>query len=277
MRHVLTLALIALISTPAAALAQAAGITSGQWPQYPPIAPPRPPYQPPIRLGPPPPLTEAEWGRRLLQSREQASRCLKIGAFSGGMAAAGVAAAINNPVTPSPQDIATGVSGKGQTLAHVVGVATVLGGSLAFLTSARCSSYSEQTARELEIEGRRRGFGPPQLPVMTHQEWVARVANARADASVGKWMTLTGSVAMLAAGAAIRNYRPYPDQRGAARLGPGIGVFVIGYGATLVGATIWTTNAAEARGLARRQPPPGTLVSITPTVRGLRIGAVLKF
>ena len=285
MRRVLIVALLVLTGVPAAAWAQsAAAAADGQWPRYPPAGGPptqcpphTPPYPGPYRPGPPAPLTEAEWSRWLLRSREQASRCRKVTAFSGVLAAAGVAAAINNPATPSPQQIAEGVTGKRETFAHVIGVTTVLGGSLAFLSSARCSAYSEQAVRELEIEGRRRGFGLPRPEELTSREWVARVANARADAAVGKWMTMTGSAAMLAAGAAIRNYPPRPDQRGAARLGPGIGIFLIGYGATVVGASIWTANAAEARGLERRQPPPGTTVSIAPTAGGFRIGTVLRF
>lgn len=269
MRRALIVALLVLTGVPAAAWAQ--------WRQYPPVTFPPSPYPPPYRTGPPAPLSEAEWSRWLLRSREQASRCRKIAAFSGVMAAAGVAATINNERTPSPQQIASGITGKRETFAHVVGLSTLLGGSLAFLSSARCSSYSEQAVRELELEGRRRGFGLPRQEELTSREWVARVANARADATVGKWATITGSAAMLAAGAAIRNYQPRPDQRGAARLGPGITVFLIGYGATAVGAAIWTANAAEARALERRQPPPGTIVSIAPAPGGFRIGTVLRF
>ena len=112
---------------------------------------------------------------------------------------------------------------------------------------------------------------------MTSREWVVRMANARADASMGKWMTMGGTAAMLAAGAAIRDYQPRPDQRGAARLGPGFVVFMIGFGSTVAGTATWAWNAAEVRSLERRQPPPGTTVSIAPTAGGFRIGTVLRF
>jgi len=40
---------------------------------------------------------------------------------------------------------------------------------------------------------------------------------------------------------------------------------------------MWAWNAADVRSLERRQPPPGTTVSIAPTAGGFRIGAVLRF
>jgi len=279
MRRVLTVTLIAMIAAPAVARARSfTDAADGQSRQYPPVTLPPSPYPPQLRLAPaPPPLNEAEWGRWLLRSREQGSRCNKIAAITGGLAAVGLAAALKNPLNPSPEDLAHGRTGKRETFAHTVGAITALGGGLGFMTSARCSDYSRQIVRELELEGRRRGFGTPVPAAMTSRDWVARIAMARAQASSGKWMTMGGTAAMLAAGAAIRDYQPRPDQRGAARLGPGFVVFMIGFGSTIAGTTMWAWNAADVRSLERRQPPPGTTVSIAPTAGGFRIGAVLRF
>jgi hypothetical protein len=290
MRRILIVALIGVIGAPAVARGQAVDAAEGlgaQYPQlrlpprqYPPQFPPQspPPSPGPFRPGlPPGPLTETEWGRWLLRERDRASLCGKVAIFSGLLAAGGLAAALKNPATPSPAELAAGVTGKRETFAHVVGVSTFLGGGLTFLTTLRCNAFSQQVVRELEWEGQRRGFAPPVPPPMTTREWVARVAGARATASVGKWMTMGGSAVMLLAGTAIRDYQPRPDQRNLARLGPGIVPFLIGYGFTLGGSTLWVSGAADVRSLEKRQPPPGTTVSLAPTSGGIGIGGVIRF
>ena len=89
MRRVLTVTLIAMIAAPAVARARSfTDAADGQSRQYPPVTLPPSPYPPQLRLAPaPPPLNEAEWGRWLLRSREQGSRCNKIAAITGGLAA----------------------------------------------------------------------------------------------------------------------------------------------------------------------------------------------
>lgn len=286
MGRVLIVAFLVLLGLPAGARAQVGADAESQWQgppvrlpaQYPPqYPPPYPSPYPPFRPAPPVPLTEDEWGRWLLRSREQVTGCRKSLAASTIVTSVGLAAALNNEPNPSPADLAMGRTGKRETFAYVVGVATFVGGGLGFMTSARCASYAAQTVRQLELEGRRRGFAPPTPPALTTREWVSRIANAEATRSAGKWMAMGGSAVMLAAGSAIRNYHPRPDQRNIARLGPGITIFLLGYGVTAAGTALWASGAADVRSLNRRQPPPGTTVSITPRARGIRIGTVLRF
>lgn len=289
MRRVLIVALLVLTGVPTGAWAQSTDFADGQWPppvrrpapQYPQYPPPPqyPSPYPPFRPGPPAPLSENEWARWLLRSREQVSKCRKTLAVSTIVAASGITAALNNELNPSPADLVAGRTGKGQTFAHVVGIASFVGGGVGFVASARCSAYAEQTVRQLEIEGRRRGFAPPTEPALTTREWVSRIADAEARRSAGKWMTLAGSAVMLAAGSAIRNYDPRPDQRGAGRLGPGITVFLISYAVTAAGTTLWVSGAADARSLQKRQPPAGsgTAMTIGPARGGISIGTVVRF
>ena len=123
---------------------------------------PAPPYPPQLRLAPaPPPLNEAEWGRWLLRSREQASRCNKIAAITGGLAAVGLAAALKNPRNPSPEDLARRADRQARDVrARGGGDHGPRRRPRVHLERALLVVLG-QTVRQLELEGRRRGYGTP--------------------------------------------------------------------------------------------------------------------
>ena len=284
MRTTSILICLALIVVPLSASASSTPSAGeqGQWapPQIPP--PPSPRYPPP---GVPPwtpapvlmPMGEQEWGQWLLRSQAEARNCTRIAFISGSVAAAGFALTMNYSRTPPLNDLAAGRTGKMATFGNTVGMLSVVGGGLALMGSAKCAGYNSSLAQQLEREGRRRGFGPPTPEPLNERAWLQRLASERSTAWMGKWATIAGGLAMAAGGAAIYAYDPRPDQRGAARLGPGIALFSIGYASSIIGSAMWANHSRLAREIAATPPKRTAALQIAPIRRGLRTNVVIAF
>lgn len=252
--------------------ASEAGATTDQvrWP-YP---PPRPVILPPAPL---PPLTEAEWSRWLLRADRQEQHCGRITFISGMVAAAGLSLMVQRDPTPSPEALAAGRTGKLETFTFALGAASLAGGGMTFLTASRCASQAHALVQQLEREGQRRGFGPPRPEPLSEREWIVRLTNARGQASFARQVVIGGSVVMLAGAYAMDRYQPPPDQRGLARLGPGVAVFFIGLGATVGGTVAWAHGAADVRALESQGPPPKVTWRIVPKRSGIAARVVVAF
>jgi hypothetical protein len=219
----------------------------------------------------PPDMTEADWARTLVRARDRASSCTKTAVLSGAIAASGLVTASKHPATPTPGDLEAGLTGKRDTVLNAVGATSAVAGGIVFLSSGRCASYHRAIVDELEREGRRRGFGPPSLPPLSRDEWQSRIDNHERRTSIGRWLTMAGTAAMLAAGSAIREYDPKPDQRGVSRLGPGGPVLIAGFGTSVLGAVLWAEESAAVRRLRSR--PPGPVVALELRRSGRAFGA----
>ena len=289
MRSAWILACVVLLVVPWPASAEpgrgAADLDRLQWPypQYPP--PPRypPSYPPPGPRYPGPvavsePLTEDEWSRWMLRAQDQVSECRRNAVIGFGFAAAGFALAASNEHNPSPAELAAGRTEKMETFASTVGVVSMLGGGVALMSGGRCATYNRSLVEQLEREGRHRGFGPPVPEQLSRSEWLQRLAQARGNASLGKWMAFSGGMAMAAGGAAMAQYHPRPDQRGAvARLGPGIVLFTIGYGVAIGGTVLWSNETRRADALAARPPKSAVSLRIAPRGRGVQARLLIGF
>ena len=174
--------------------------------------------------------------------------------IGGALSAAGLAAAAQAHY-PTSAEIAAGQSGKMGAFVQTWGVASFLGGGVAFLGGAQCMTYNDRVVQGLEEEGRRRGFGPPQPPVVGEREWLQRKAFLEGNADFGRYITIAGSVLMGAGGLLMEQYDAPPDRSSASRLGPGIGVFLIGYATTIAGVALWSSSTRDAQ--QARRPAAG--------------------
>jgi hypothetical protein len=274
---------LALALTLAVPSAAAAGLDdSSEQLRWPPILRPQPPPRyplPPRRSRPPvqPDITEADWARTLVRARDRASSCTRTAVLSGAIAVAGLVSVSKHPATPGPEDREAGLTGKRDTVLNALGATSAFAGGIVFLSSGRCASYHRAIVDELEREGRRRGFGPPALPPLSRDEWQSRLDDHERRTSIGRWLTMSGTAAVLAAGSAIRDYDPRPDQRGVSRLGPGGPVLIAGFGASVIGAVLWAEESAEVRRLRNRPPGPVVAIELGRSGRGFGARFVVGF
>jgi hypothetical protein len=222
------------------------------------------------------PLTQQDWSAWLLRSRDQLATCRRRMFIGGAVSGVGLATA-SQVHYPSGIEIAAGHAGKMDAFLQTLGVASFLGGGAVFLAGAQCTTYNERVVQGLEEEGRRRGFGSPQPASMGEREWLQRKAFLEGNAAFGRYIAIAGSLLMGAGGLMMQQYVAPLDGSGARVLGPGMAVFLIGYGTTIAGVALWRSNTRDAHKLDARPPAKTVAVQMIPRGRGMQGRVVIVF